>query len=86
MPAPWLPLVARVEWRSEREGRQRPQAVLVGGERRPVEEERHWVEGPAVAGAPLETVWIVADEAGRRYRLRSREGGETRIDVMDGGL
>lgn len=77
----WVVLIAEVEWRSERKGRQRPQAVLVGGERRAVQEERHWVAGPPVAGAPVETVWIVADAAGRRYRLRCREGGETRIDV-----
>lgn len=81
MPLPWLPLIARVEWRSERKAGQRPQAVLVGSERREVEEEHHWVEGPQVAGAALETVWIVTDDEGRRYRLTWREGAEARVEI-----
>ncbi|MGV8042167.1 MAG: hypothetical protein AB2L07_19610 [Thermoanaerobaculaceae bacterium] len=81
MPVLWLPLIARVEWRSERKAGQRPQAVLVGSERREVEEEHHWVEGPQVAGAALETVWIVTDDEGRRYRLRRREAGEATVEI-----
>lgn len=81
MAAGWLPLVARVEWRSERKAGQRPLAVIVGSERRPVEEERRWVEGPQTAGTPLETVWIVNDDEGRRYRLRYREGQDARVEI-----
>lgn len=78
----WLPLVARVEWRSERKVGERPRAVIVGSERREVEEERRWVEGPQVAGAPLEAVWVVNDDQGRRYRLRRRGGVEVRVEIQ----
>lgn len=81
MTSSWIPLVARVEWRSERKAVQRPMAVLVGDERRAVDEEQHWVEGPQVAGGPLQTVWIVTDDEGRRYRLRHREAGESRVEI-----
>lgn len=81
MPTLWLPLVARVEWRSERKAGQLPLAVIVGGECRPVDEEQHWVEGPPVAGGPIETVWIVTDDEGRRYRLRHREASEPRVEI-----
>ncbi|HPC82750.1 MAG TPA: hypothetical protein P5234_05910 [Thermoanaerobaculaceae bacterium] len=77
----WVGLIARIEWRSECKAVERPLAVLVGNERREVEEERHWVEGPLEAGAPLETVWVVVDGQGRRYRLRHRATGETRVEI-----
>jgi hypothetical protein len=81
MPTIWMPLVARVEWRSERKTGQFPLAIVVGAERRPVEEQQHWVEGPQVAGRPIETVWIVTDDEGRRYRLRHREASEPRVEI-----
>ncbi|MBP7799112.1 MAG: hypothetical protein KA072_10835 [Thermoanaerobaculaceae bacterium] len=80
----WISLVARVEWRSEHKAAQRPQAVIVASERREVEEEWRWVEGGQTAGGPLEAVWIVKDDEGRRYRLRCREGEDARVEIQCG--
>lgn len=69
-----MSLVARVEWRSEGRARTRPGAVHVGGERRVVLVEESIVEGPAEAGGILVRVFLVRDEAGRRYRITDRAG------------
>jgi hypothetical protein len=76
-----MPLVARVEWRSEHRKLQQPAALVCGGERSDLEVERSWVEGPAVAGGPLVRVFIASDAAGRRVRIRAATGGRTTVEV-----
>lgn len=79
----WVALLATVEWRSERRHAQRPVAILIGGERVEILDETHWVEGPAVAGEPIETVFEVDGANGHRYRIVVREGQTDRVERLD---
>jgi len=81
----WVTAIATVEWRSERHRTQRPEAVVLAGERFDVEAEGHWVEGPAVAGGPLATVFEVVAADGRRYRITARGDRPDRVEVHVGG-
>ncbi len=69
----WLPLVATVQWRSERRGSQWPVAVTCGGERSELVIEETWIEGPAAAGGPLVRGFVARDGRGRRLRIRVDE-------------
>jgi hypothetical protein len=77
----WLPLVARVEWRAERRGLERPAALMIGTERRLLEIERSWHEGPRDAGGPVVTFFEVRDSEGRRLRISRSSDGATLVEV-----
>lgn len=75
-------VLARVEWRSERLAYERPVALWLGGERVEVEVEDEWQEGPAIAGGPVSSVFVVHDTAGRRLRVAVERGGSTRVELL----
>lgn len=79
-----LPMIARVECRSEGRGDDRPVAVWIGGRRVPitsVTDER--LEGPAEAGRPVRHVARVALQDGRVLRLeRTLPEGRWRVEVL----
>jgi hypothetical protein len=72
-----LPIVAQVEWRSERRWAELPRALLVGGERLEIDIVDRWVEGPATAGRELVRCFVVADGAGVLYLIRHASSGHT---------
>ncbi|NOZ95027.1 MAG: hypothetical protein GXP47_09870 [Acidobacteria bacterium] len=68
-----VPLIARVECRSEARGEDRPVAVWIGGRRFVVEHlDQERLEGPPEAGGTVRHVVSVALEDGRRLRLERR--------------
>jgi hypothetical protein len=75
-----MAVVAQVEWRAERRGVDRPQALRWGGERLELVVHDEWVEGPEVAGAPVVRVFVVLDERGRELRIRASSDGRVTID------
>lgn len=79
-----LPLIARVECRSEGRGDDRPVAVWIGGVRMPITsiaDER--MEGPAEAGRPVRHVARVTLEDGRLLRLeRTLPAGRWRAEIL----
>ena len=80
----WVAMIARVEWRSEHRGRERPVALRVGAERLELSVEDAWVEGPASAGAALSFVFVARDARGRRVRITARSGSHDRVEVLAG--
>jgi hypothetical protein len=82
VPGPqWLPLIARVVWRSEGKHASRPVMLEVGGRRIEVTLERRWTEGPQEAGDPLWRVFLLRDENGRHLRVRIDEMGRERVEI-----
>jgi hypothetical protein len=71
----WIPLTARVEWHEGRRGRERPEAVVLGGDRLTVTVEESLLVGPAVAGLPTRRVFVVRAGDGRRLRITALSGG-----------
>jgi hypothetical protein len=82
----WLPVVGRIEWRSERHARTLPRAVVLGGESLDVEVLEAWIEGPAVAGDPVVHVFMVLTADGRRLRLHADSRGSEQIEAPVGEL
>lgn len=81
VPTAWQPVEARVEWRAERHGRERPVAVLWAGERFRVAAILDlWTEGPVDAGAPHIRVVVMRDETGQLWRVRDRAAGVTEVE------
>lgn len=80
----WLPLLGRVEWMSETQPEERPRAVVVKGEWRPVETLETHKEGPAVAGGAVVTVFLARDAEGRRYRIRATGHAQARVEIEVG--
>ncbi len=78
----WVAMVARVEWRSERRGRDRPVALLMGSERLELTLEDAWVEGPSHAGAALGFVFVARDTRERLLRITARSGSPDRVEVL----
>jgi len=74
-----LPVIARVEWRSERRRDEWPVALWVGGERLAVVVGERWVEGPAVAGAALVFCFVVHDGDGGAYLIRRDAASATTV-------
>ena len=77
-----MPLLARVEWRSEGRAAERPTALVVGEERIEVEVVEHWVEGPAVAGGEVQHHFVVTDGQGREYRIRRASSGRVVVEAL----
>lgn len=77
----WLPLIARVLWRSEGKYASRPVALEVGGDRVGVKVERRWTEGPQEAGERLWSVYLLRDDTGRRMRVRVDREGRERVEI-----
>ncbi len=78
----WLPFLARVEWRAEGRGAERPGALLIGGRRVPVVVEGSWAEGGARGGDPVRHVFLVRDvEEGRFFRV-VRSGDRSVVEVF----
>ncbi|HHQ48362.1 MAG TPA: hypothetical protein ENK19_05700 [Acidobacteria bacterium] len=68
-----LPLIARVECRSEARGEDRPVAVWIGGRRWAIGTLSHeHLEGPREAGGTVRHVAVATLEDGRRLRLERR--------------
>jgi hypothetical protein len=76
----WLSLPAEVEWYSGHRGRERPRAVVAGGERIPVAVESAAAVGPTLAGLPARRVFVVR---GGRRRLRISVTGDGRATVEE---
>ena len=78
----WLAMIARVEWRSERRGRERLVALLAGSERLELTLEDAWVEGPMRAGAALGFIFVARDTRERLVRITARSGSPDRVEVL----
>ncbi len=76
-----VPLIARVECRSDTKGEERPVAVWVAGERfRVVRLSRQHLRGPAKAGEPAFYVAYASLRDGREVRLeRKLPNGSWRV-------
>jgi hypothetical protein len=75
-----MAVVAQVEWRAERRGAERPQALRWGGELLELVIQDEWVEGPSTAGEPVVRVFIALDEHGRELRIRAISDGRVTVD------
>jgi len=82
-----LPLIARVECRSEARGEDRPVAVWIGGRRFPIQElSREHLAGPPQAGGLVRHVAAATLEDGRRLRLERRlPDGPWRVTLLGPG-
>ncbi|NOZ78887.1 MAG: hypothetical protein GXP48_06880 [Acidobacteria bacterium] len=76
-----LPLIARVECRSDTKGEERPVAVWIAGERfRVTHLARQHLRGPMKAGAPAFYVATATLRDGRQVKLeRKLPGGPWRV-------
>jgi len=76
-----VPLIARVECRSDSRGEERPVAVWIGGERlRVVKLKNQRIQGPAEAGRPSFYVAEATLRDGREVELERRlPDGEWRV-------
>jgi hypothetical protein len=79
-----IPLIARVECRSEARGEDRPVAVWIGGVRWPIERLSHeHLEGPRHAGGTVRHVAVASLADGRRLRLeRQLPEGLWRVTLL----
>jgi len=79
----WSSLLAEVEWYSGHRGRERPRAVVVGGERFPVTLESASAVGPTVAGLPARRVFVVRGGS-RLLRICLGEDGRATVEEEEG--
>jgi hypothetical protein len=74
-PPAWQPVDARVLWRAERHGDERPEDVLYGGELFHVVRVLDTsVETGVAAGSPLARVLVVLDQIGQVWRVLAVAG------------